>query len=50
MLAKVPAKRNDGKTSFKSLGKYVCERDHIDPETGENIPLSMLDRNQLLRH
>lgn len=35
MLAKVPAKRNDGKTSFKSLGKYVCERDHIDPETGE---------------
>ncbi|HMY90776.1 MAG TPA: relaxase/mobilization nuclease domain-containing protein [Nitrosomonas sp.] len=35
MLAKVPAKRNDGKTSFKSLGKYACERDHIDPETGE---------------
>jgi hypothetical protein len=35
MLAKVPAKRSDGKTSFKSLAKYACERDHIDPETGE---------------
>ena len=35
MLAKVPVKRNDGKTSFKSLAKYACERDHINPETGE---------------
>lgn len=34
MLAKVPPKRADGKTSFKSLAKYACERDHIDPETG----------------
>lgn len=34
MLAKVPAKRADGKTSFKSLAKYACEREHIDPETG----------------
>lgn len=34
MLAKVPPKRVDGKTSFKSLAKYACERDHIDPETG----------------
>ncbi|SMB33480.1 MobA (plasmid) [Sterolibacterium denitrificans] len=34
MLAKVPPKRLDGKTSFKSLAKYACERDHIDPETG----------------
>ncbi|HBB7710989.1 TPA: relaxase/mobilization nuclease domain-containing protein [Escherichia coli] len=34
MLAKVPPKRSDGKTSFKSLAKYACERDHIDPETG----------------
>ena len=34
MLAKVPPKRADGKTSFKSLAKYACERDQIDPETG----------------
>ncbi|EPH2854472.1 TraI/MobA(P) family conjugative relaxase [Serratia marcescens] len=34
MLAKVPPKRADGETSFKSLAKYACERDHIDPETG----------------
>ena len=37
MLAKVPAKRNDGKSSFKSLQKYMEERDVIDPETGEVI-------------
>lgn len=35
MIAKVPPKRKDSKTSFKSLGKYMSERDHIDPETGE---------------
>ena len=37
MLAKVPPKRNDGKSSFKSLQKYMEERDVIDPETGEVI-------------
>ena len=37
MLAKVPAKRADGKTSFKSLAKYACEREHIDPETGARL-------------
>ena len=35
MIAKVPVKRNEGKTSFKSLAKYACERDHINPDTGE---------------
>lgn len=35
MLAKVPDKRNDGKSSFKSLQKYIEERDVIDSETGE---------------
>ncbi|MCZ7018772.1 relaxase/mobilization nuclease domain-containing protein, partial [Salmonella enterica] len=34
-LAKVPDKRNDGKSSFKSLQKYIEERDVIDSETGE---------------
>lgn len=37
MLAKVPPKRNDSKSSFKSLQKYVESRDVIDPETGEVI-------------
>ena len=37
MLAKVPPKRNDGKSSFKSLQKYMEERDVIDPNTGEVI-------------
>ena len=37
MLAKVPPKRNDSKSSFKSLQKYVESRDMIDPETGEVI-------------
>lgn len=37
MLAKVPPKRNDGKSSFKSLQKYMEERDVIDPKTGEVI-------------
>lgn len=36
MRAKVPTKRRDGRSSFKSLAKYVdSERDHIDRETGE---------------
>jgi hypothetical protein len=36
MIAKVPPKRRDGRSSFKSLGKYADrERDHIDPITGE---------------
>lgn len=35
MLAKVPTKRNDGKSSFKSLQKYIEGRDVIDSETGE---------------
>lgn len=35
MLAKVPDKRNDGKSSFKSLQRYMEARDVIDPETGE---------------
>ena len=34
MLAKVPNKRKDGKSSFKSLQKYIEGRDVIDPETG----------------
>lgn len=37
MLAKVPPKRSDSKSSFKSLQKYVESRDVIDPETGEVI-------------
>lgn len=37
MLAKVPPKRRDSKSSFKSLQKYVESRDVIDPETGEVI-------------
>lgn len=37
MLAKVPNKRKDGKSSFKSLQKYIEGRDVIDPETGEII-------------
>lgn len=37
MLAKVPAKRNDGKSSFKSLQQYMVARDRTDPETGEVI-------------
>lgn len=37
MLAKVPPKRNDSKSSFKSLQRYVESRDVIDPETGEVI-------------
>lgn len=37
MLAKVPPKRNDSKSSFKSLQKYVESRDVIDPETGKVI-------------
>ena len=37
MLAKVPPKRNDSKSSFKSLQKYVESRDVIDPDTGEVI-------------
>ena len=35
MLAKVPAKRNDGRSSFKSLQMYMEARDVLDPETGE---------------
>jgi len=37
MLAKVPTKRNDGKSSFKSLQQYMIARDRTDPETGEVI-------------
>lgn len=35
MLAKVPAKRADGRSSFKSLQRYMEGRDVIDPDTGE---------------
>lgn len=36
MLAKIVSKRDDGKSSFKSLSAYISElRDHVDPETGE---------------
>lgn len=36
MLAKVPDKRGDGRSSFLSLSKYIAEeRDHVDPRTGE---------------
>lgn len=36
MLAKVPPKRGDGGSSFRSLGRYIGEeRDHVDPGTGE---------------
>jgi len=36
MLAKVPGKRGDGRSSFSSLAKYIGnERDHIEPVTGE---------------
>ena len=35
MIAKVPPKRSDSKSSFKSLQNYVESRDVIDPETGE---------------
>ena len=34
MIAKVPTKRNDGNSSFGSLGKYMTA-DQIDKETGE---------------
>lgn len=34
MLAKVPARRNDGKSSFRSLKEYMT-RDEPDPLTGE---------------
>lgn len=34
MRTKVPPKRADGKTSFKSLAKYACERDHITTRAG----------------
>lgn len=37
MLAKVPPKRSDSKSSFKSLQNYVESRDVIDLETGEVI-------------
>lgn len=37
MLAKVPAKRNDGKSSFKSLHKYIVRRDKLHPDTEEKI-------------
>lgn len=36
MLAKIHSKRDDGKSSFKSLSEYIASlRDHVDPETGE---------------
>jgi hypothetical protein len=35
MLAKVPAKRADGRSSFKSLQRYMEGRDVIDPDSGE---------------
>ena len=40
MLAKVPKKRSDGRSSFASLLRYVSERETLDPETGEIIPAS----------
>ncbi|RML94126.1 TraI/MobA(P) family conjugative relaxase [Pseudomonas savastanoi] len=36
MIAKIGGRRNDGKTSFRSLAKYINSFRHgIDPETGE---------------
>jgi len=35
MIAKVPDKRSDGNSSFKSLLKYIGEREHIDRDSGE---------------
>lgn len=36
MIAKIVARRSDGKTSFRSLSKYINSFRHgIDPETGE---------------
>ncbi|EFL5392033.1 relaxase/mobilization nuclease domain-containing protein [Escherichia coli] len=38
MLAKIVSKRDDEKSSFKSLSAYIASlRDHVDPETGEVI-------------
>lgn len=58
MLSKVPTKRNDGKSSFKSLQKYIEGRDIIDSETGEitgwerdsvSIETNCLDRDTAWR-
>jgi len=36
MIAKIGGRRSDGKTSFRSLSKYINSlRDGVDPETGE---------------
>ncbi|MBA3034688.1 MAG: relaxase/mobilization nuclease domain-containing protein [Gammaproteobacteria bacterium] len=36
MIAKVPAKRNDGNSSFSTLGKYLVS-EKLDKETGEIV-------------
>jgi hypothetical protein len=36
MIAKVPEKRNDGRSSFASLGRYIAG-EKLDRETGEIV-------------
>ena len=37
MVPKVPAKRGDGRSSFKKLNGYIAEEQRIDRDTGELV-------------